>query len=58
MISNQSDSGAMNAEHLQNTALNGVEVVCSIVSMPVEMIIRPQYGTRYFTVPWCFAPAC
>jgi hypothetical protein len=54
MLSNQSDSGAMNAEHLQNTALNGVEVVCSIVSMPVEMLLRFQYGTRYYSVPVTF----
>jgi hypothetical protein len=30
------------------------ETICSIISMPVEMLIRPQYGTRYFSVPVTF----
>jgi hypothetical protein len=54
MIGNDSDSGAMNMEHLQNSSINLVETFCSIVSMPVEMIIRPQYGTRYFSIPVTF----
>ena len=35
---------------LQNLAMNVVEVFCSIICMPVEIILRPQYGTRYYPV--------
>ena len=34
--------------HLQDAMINVVYNVCSIVTMPVEMVLRPQYGTRYF----------
>ena len=37
--------------------MNVVENVCSIVAMPVEMVLRPQYGTRYFPVPVVFFSA-
>jgi integrase len=33
---------------LQNIAMNIVEVFCSIICLPVEIILRPQYGTRYY----------
>lgn len=29
--------------------MNVVYNVCSIVTMPVEMVLRPQYGSRYFS---------
>ncbi len=35
-------------DHLQDTAINIVYNVCSIVTMPVEMALRPFHGTRYF----------
>src|SRR5450755_2858927 len=54
MLGTESDSGALNMEHLQNSSINLVETLCSIISMPVEMLIRPQYGTRYFSVPVTF----
>jgi hypothetical protein len=55
MIPNQNEqSGAMNVEHLHESAINVVEFVCGIFSMPVEMILRPWYGTRYFPVPVAF----
>jgi hypothetical protein len=54
MLGSDSDYGAMNVEHLQGSALNGVEVICSIVSMPVEMVLRPRYGSRFFSVPVAF----
>ena len=57
MLSNQSDSGALNMEHLQEGSINIVKTICSIVAMPVEMLIRPQYGTRYFSVPVTFCSA-
>ena len=37
-------------DQMQNVAMNVVETFCSIVCMPVEIILRPQYGTRYFPV--------
>ena len=40
------NSGAMSVEHLHNTAINFVEVVCSVIAMPVETLLRPWYGTR------------
>jgi hypothetical protein len=56
MIPNQNEqSGAMNVEHLQSSAINGVEFICSVVAMPVEMMaIRPWHGTRYFGLPVVF----
>lgn len=50
MLRSQSDPG-MNVTQLNNVAVNVVEGVCSIISMPVEIIIRPWHGTRYFPVP-------
>lgn len=47
----------MNIDQLQNMAMNVVENVCSVVCMPVEVILRPQYGTRYFPVPVIFFSA-
>ena len=37
-------------DQMQNLAMNVVEVFCSIVCMPVEIILRPHYGTRYYPV--------
>ena len=52
MFGNDSrDSGAMNVGHMQDSALNGMEVVCSIISQPIEIMLRPWYGTQYFPVP-------
>jgi hypothetical protein len=39
---------------LENTAVNFVEAVCAIICRPVEMILRPWHGTRYYTVPVIF----
>jgi hypothetical protein len=41
-------SKGMNFNQTQETARNIVYGFCSIFSMPVEVILRPQYGTRYF----------
>jgi hypothetical protein len=35
-------------DHFQDNAINIVYNVCSILSMPVEMALRPFHGTRYF----------
>jgi hypothetical protein len=37
-------------DQLQNLALTVVEIFCSIVCMPVEILLRPRYGTRYYPV--------
>lgn len=47
----------MNINQLQQFAMNVVENVCSIFTMPVEIVLRPQYGTRYFPVPIFFFSA-
>jgi hypothetical protein len=38
----------MSINQLQDFAINFVYNACSIVTMPVEMALRPQYGSRYF----------
>jgi hypothetical protein len=39
-------SDEMHVEHLQNNAINFVDAVCSVISQPVAIILRPWYGTR------------
>jgi hypothetical protein len=52
MLNSQTNqSGALNLTHLQNTAANIVANGCSVIAMPLEFLLRPQFGTRYFTVP-------
>jgi len=53
----QAQQPAMSIEQLHNFAMNVVENVCSMVCMPVEVILRPQYGTRYFAIPTVFFSA-
>ena len=47
----------MHVEHLQNNALNIVEAFCSVIAQPVEIMLRPWYGTRYYPVPVTFFAA-
>jgi hypothetical protein len=47
-------SEEMHVEHLQNNALNFVDVVCSVIAQPIEILLRWQYGTRYYAVPVTF----
>lgn len=47
----------ININQLQNLAMNIVENLCSVFTMPIEIILRPQYGTRYFPVPIFFFSA-
>jgi hypothetical protein len=47
-------SEEMRVEHLQNNAMEFVYALCSVVSQPVEILLRPWYGTRYFAVPVTF----
>lgn len=48
------ESGAMNINQLQDTAMNVVEAFCGIISRPVELMLRPWHGTRYFQPPVIF----
>jgi hypothetical protein len=56
-MSNNNDpgqSGILSLANIQDTALNVVWNVSSIICRPVEMILRPQHGSRYYTVPVIF----
>jgi hypothetical protein len=44
-------------DQLQNVAMNLVETFCSVSCMPVEIILRPKYGTRYYPVYVTFLSA-
>jgi hypothetical protein len=44
----------MSLEQFQKTAMNFMENLCGIVCMPVELFLRPFYGTRYFPLPVSF----
>jgi hypothetical protein len=49
-------SGAMSVDQLHNNAINFVEALCSVVAMPVETLLRPWYGSRFYAPPIvCFA---
>jgi hypothetical protein len=37
-----------NIDHYQDAMINVVYNVCTIFTIPVEMVLRPQYGSRYF----------
>lgn len=39
----------LDINNLQDSAMNLVYNFCSIVACPVEMALRPQYGSRYFS---------
>lgn len=44
----QSQQQGMDINRLQDVAANIVYNVCGIITMPVEMLLRPRYGSRYF----------
>jgi hypothetical protein len=48
MPSQQSQQSPMDINRFQDGMINVVYNVCTIVTMPVEMVLRPQYGSRYF----------
>jgi hypothetical protein len=50
-------SEEMRVEHLQNNAMELVYLLCSIICQPIEILLRPWYGTRYFAVPVTFFSA-
>lgn len=39
---------SLNISQLHRYAMDVVEAVCGVFTMPIEIILRPQYGTRYF----------
>lgn len=45
---NQPQQSAGNINQFQDTMMNLVYNVCSVVTCPIEMALRPQYGSRYF----------
>jgi hypothetical protein len=60
MMPSQSLTGsqkATNIHEIQNTMINVVYNFTSIVTMPVEMAIRPRYGSRYFAPAIAFFSA-
>lgn len=50
-------SEEMRVEHLQNNAMEFVYALCSVIAQPVEIILRPGYGTRYYPAPITFFSA-
>jgi len=47
-------SGALDISQLQDTAINVVDALCGILCRPVELVLRPWHGTRYFKPPIIF----
>ena len=47
-------SGQMSIGQMHETAMNVLYNVSSIVVMPIEVLLRLQYGTRYFPAPIAF----
>lgn len=50
-------SQEVRVEHLQNNAMELVYLICSIISQPVEILLRWSYGSRYFPLPVTFFSA-
>ena len=50
-------SEEMRIEHLQNNAMELVHTLCSIIAQPVEVALRPAFGTRFYPVPVTFFSA-
>ncbi|HTV53590.1 MAG TPA: hypothetical protein VMI06_01605 [Terriglobia bacterium] len=50
-------SEEVRVEHLQNNAMEFVYALCSVIAQPVEIMLRPGYGTRYFAAPITFFSA-
>ena len=47
-------SEEMHVRHLEGNALNLLETVCSVVVQPVEILLRPRFGTCYYPLPVTF----
>jgi hypothetical protein len=50
-------SEEMRVEYLQSNAMELVYLICSVIAQPVEILLRPWYGTRYYPVPVTFFSA-
>jgi hypothetical protein len=48
MPAQQGQQSPVDINRFQDGMINLVYNVCSIVTAPVEMVLRPQYGSRYF----------
>jgi hypothetical protein len=59
MFPNQGQqSGLGSIEQMHETGLNMVANISSTIVMPVEMLLRPWHGTRYYPVTVRFFSAC
>jgi hypothetical protein len=47
-------SEEMRVEHLQNNGMELVYLICSVICQPIEILLRPWYGTRYYPLPVTF----
>lgn len=54
MINQKQESNLFNINTFHETAMNLVENFCSVICRPVELVLRPWHGTRYFPVPVIF----
>ena len=43
-------SSPFNPFEMPNIAMNMVETFCAVVYRPIEVVIRPFHGTRYFSI--------
>ncbi len=50
LTSKAGESGAFNPYQLKDIAMNVVETACDAVSRPLDIIIRPFHGSRYFSI--------
>jgi hypothetical protein len=48
------EPGNTNLDQFENVAVNVVDAICSAVSRPIELVLRPWHGTRYFPVSVVF----
>lgn len=47
--SDKPGQSGMNLNQLQDTAMDVVRTFCAILTRPVELILRPRHGSRYFS---------
>ena len=48
MQDNSAGESGLTLNNAQDVAINALHFFCSILCMPVEIVLRPTYGTRYF----------
>jgi hypothetical protein len=42
------EEGNLNIHNLQDVGINAMQLISSVICMPVEMVIRPSSGSRYY----------